>query len=783
LCVGAPARAQPQGASFDVPAGDLSRSLLLFAAQAHVSIGLAPGVACGATLHGLAGRYEIEEGLNRLLAGTGCGFRRIDGGAYFIIATPRPAPRPSLAAPVPLPLEVGEVVVTATRRPVLTSRLAYAVSIAPSTELAQQGIADAGGLALTIPAMTVTNLGAGRDKIVLRGLSDGPLTGRTQSTVGIYLDDVRLTYNAPDPDLRLVDIAQVEVLRGPQGALYGSGSLGGVVHLVTNAPDPRAYAAWISATGSVGRGDPSSVLEAMLNLPTPWGGGAARMVAYAEDDGGYIDDPGQGRRSVNRTIRAGYRFALSQPVGADWSLSAGVVGQGINARDTQYAFAGTKYVRRNAIAEPHDNDFRALHLGAAGDLGWADARVSLANLRHRIDSRYDATSAPPAAAPPGPLAFDDDDDISSLVGEATIAAKPGARLQWLAGGFLARTSQHVSLALHPDGRVDLSVFGEDRRERLVEAALFGEATIPIGKRLSLTAGGRLFTVRSRVTSLITAAAPASPMDFAGRVAATGFAPKLVLAYQQSADLLIYVQAAEGYRAPGLNTTGAPGQAFSDSGDPPPARVYGEDELWSFEAGARARWLDGRIVLRAAAFDAVWKNIQSDQLLPSGLPFTANIGDGSIIGFELEGSYRQDALTVQTALMLNRPELDSANPALPTRLDLSLAGVPHVSGSIVAHYEWPISEAASLSLDGRIAYVGPSRLTFDAQSAPKMGGYFTARLAATFASGGWRLTGAVDNPTDTYANTFAYGNPFTLRTTRQVTPLRPRTASLTVSRAF
>ena len=96
--------------------------------------------------------------------------------------------------------------VLATRRPTPADRLAYAVSAIDGRTLSAQGLRDAGDLAMAVPSMTVTNLGAGRDKIMLRGLSDGPLTGRTQSMVGLYLDDTRLTYNAPDPDLLLVRV-------------------------------------------------------------------------------------------------------------------------------------------------------------------------------------------------------------------------------------------------------------------------------------------------------------------------------------------------------------------------------------------------------------------------------------------------------------------------------------------------------------------------------------------------------------------------------------------------
>jgi outer membrane receptor protein involved in Fe transport len=766
---------------FHIPAKPLQAALVDLANQAGVSMGLSQASACRSPGRTVFGRLSLEAALSRMLAGTGCGYRLLDGGAveiFVLPAQPAPAARPPPAS------ALSELVVVATRRPTPADRLAYPVSAIDQSTVAAQGLRDTQDLALTTPGMTVTNLGAGRDKILLRGLSDGPLTGRTQSMVGIYLDDVRLTYNAPDPDLKLVDMARVEVLRGPQGALYGSGSLGGVLHLVTEAPDARARSGWLAVSGDTTHGGaPSAGAEGVLNAPAPWSGGALRLVAYREVQGGYIDDPGLGRTNVNHAVRSGVRLTMIQQLDPDWSLVTGGVVQFINSRDTQYGLGGSRaFQRRNHLAEPHDNDFAEAHATLLATKGWGELRTSLATVRHRVVSRYDATEAPPVPSPPGPVAFDDDDDISSLVVESTLAAHADARVQWLAGAFYARTRQNISLMLTPQGPPAVPNFQEARRDVLDEGALFGEATAPLGSRLSLTLGGRLFASRTRVSSRIVASGAADAL-FHDRVGHAGFAPKAVLAYRASSSLLIYVQAAEGYRAGGVNTTGTPGQVFRTAGASEPYRFYHPDELWSFEAGARAQLLDGRLTARAAIFHAIWNDIQSDELLASGLPFTANIGDGANQGFEFEGAFRTGALRLGAALLLNHPELDKANPAFPARSELGLAGVPRVSGSLTAHYAWDLGGARSLSLDARYAYVGPSHLTFDARTSPRMGGYRTGRIAATLSRPKWSLTLAVENPTDTIGNTFAYGNPFTLRTTTQTTPLRPRSVSLRVERQF
>jgi outer membrane receptor protein involved in Fe transport len=243
--------------------------------------------------------------------------------------------------------------------------------------------------------VAVTNLGSGRNKIFLRGLSDGSFTGKTQSTVGLYLDDVPITYNAPDPDLRLADIGRVEVLRGPQGTLYGSGSIGGIVRIVTAKPDFTAPSGSLSAEGmATQRGAPSSGLEGMFNLPLADGHAAIRAVLYGDERGGYINNPVLGLRDVNDSRRAGGRISGLAALPQDWTVEAGITHQVIETADSQYTQGLDGPLTRDAsVREPHDNDFSefgvtASHIGAAVDL-----KVSSALIDHILDTRYDATGA------------------------------------------------------------------------------------------------------------------------------------------------------------------------------------------------------------------------------------------------------------------------------------------------------------------------------------------------------------------------------------------------------
>lgn len=788
LAASGPALAADARHDFNVPSQSLKAELVSFAEQAGISVGIDNLQACAATGNAVVGRFTVREGLERLLARTGCTFRFIDPRAVAIVPLPRPAPpRPPAAQPPPPPpatTDVDQLVVVATRRPTLQASLAYPVSLVSSAELQQAGATDLAGVARLTPSMTLTNLGPGRDKILIRGLSDGPLTGRTQAMVGIYMDGLRLTYNAPDPDLLLTDVASVEVLRGPQGALYGSGSLGGVVQINTRPPDPTDYTAALSAGAGVTRGGAgSSVVTGMANLPLLSGQAGLRLVGWREEAGGYIDDPGLGARDINRTVRQGYRATLAVTLTDDWTLSLGGLHQTIDSANTQYATSDVgDYARRTRLAEPHDNDFSALYLNLQGDGGGVQSRLNLAYVRHEVDSRYDASAAPPVPVAGALAAFDDDDAISSLVGEWNLSGETG-RGRWLIGGFAARTQQDIVLSLTGLDPSPATVFTERRDDQLDETALFGQAAFRLGDDWELTLGGRWFWTTGRTESRITAPGAAYSARYGGGWRDSGFAPQVVLSWRPGPWGLVYVQASEGYRGGGINTTGEPGVVFGGGGGAAPLRRFGGDELWSLELGARGAFFDNRLTLQGALFDARWRNIQSDQILPSGLPFTGNIGDGGNRGLELAASWRSGGLRMSGALLLNDPELVRPGPAFPAKSDLLLAGVARATANLQVGKTWTLGDDRQLDLDLGFAWTGRSALTFDALTTRRMGNFTDARLALAYGAGGWRVAASVENLLDDDGDTFAYGNPFTLRTSSQSTPLRPRTLQVTVTRRF
>ena len=405
---------------------------------------------------------SVDQALRKVLDGSQCRFERTSNGAIVIRAETPPARRetaaraaaprtevgPPPASPArpepPVEAVVSEIVVTAGRRAELPGRAPASITALSGAALAARGHNDTEDLSLDVAGMTVTNLGPGRDKILLRGLSDGVFTGQTQTTVGVYLDDTPITYNAPNPDLRLVDVDRVEVMRGPQGTLYGIGSVGGIVRIVTNKPNLDSYAADAEVSLSkTQHGGGNGDAEVTVNLPLVEGRLAVRGAGYVERRSGYIDDVNLGLKNVNDVARDGYRLSAKAVLNQVWSASIGQVHQSIKTDDTQYEEVGFGALRRgNSVREPHDNAFDETFANLDGDFGWGRLTASSSRLVHHLDDQYDAS--PLFGRLSGSAAYDENRRIEILVNQLTLASRGAGRFHRLVGRLRFRTATTLS---------------------------------------------------------------------------------------------------------------------------------------------------------------------------------------------------------------------------------------------------------------------------------------------------------------------------------------------------
>lgn len=782
-----------------IPPRGYADALIDLGVQSNVSIlGTA---ACGAGGRvELSGRFSLQEALERLLAGAPCDYRIVDAHTVRITARSAPpaAPRPAVEPP---PSLLAEVVITATKRPMALERLPAGASALSRDQIEATGARDAAAIVGQLAGVTTTNLGPGRDKLLIRGLSDGSFTGRTRSTVSTYLDDAPINYNAPDPDLRLVDVERVEVLRGPQGALYGSGAIGGVYRIVTRKPDLQRFEAGARAgVAATEGGSNSHELDGYVSVPLVKDRIGVRLTVYDEVQGGYLDDVNLRITDVDQTKRNGGRLAARVRLDDHWRLDALAATQHLRSDDTHYVTAvrplrggaqalaadpdeppvGAPVVRGNRVQETHNNDFR--HAGATLTGEFSDLAVSSSTsyVHHVFSSQYDATDAgpnfPDTATNVG--VYVEKARIGLLVQDLVVRSAGGGPFQWLVGAYGARAleTSRSTLGFLAPGSV-ATAYAENRKDRLFEYALYGEGAYELGEGWTLTVGGRLFQGRVHTTANLAISAPFHPRAFDGRRTSKGFSPKVTLQHEFANGDLVYALFSEGYRPGGLNTSGLH-QIRS-------TRVsFAPDRLRNYELGARLRRFDDRLSVRAAAYYDDWSNIQSDRYRPSGLSYTANVGDARILGVEGEVGYDWPfGLSLRLNGLVTDSKVRNANPDFPQPVTPELPGAPETFGGVLAVYQQAVGPDLTLRLIGEGSYVGRSALSFESAASPRMGHYLRARLSAELSNDRWRLTAYVSNPLNDSGDTFAYGNPFSFGQVRQITPQRPRTFGLQLAAAF
>jgi outer membrane receptor protein involved in Fe transport len=748
-----------------------SEALIDLALQSDVSL-LGAAACAGDSPLGLHGAYSVEEALGRLLAAAPCGWRVVAPGVVQI------QPLAPAAAPTHPPALVGELLVTATKRVQNSDRLAAAISVISRRQLlAATGVIDPGETSGLLAGVLTTDLGPARDKLLLRGLSDGAFTGRSRSTVGTYLDDTPLNYNAPDPDLRLVDVERVEVVRGPQGSLYGGGSISGIYRIVPRKPDLDRFSAELRLTGDITRsGGPSHAMEGFANLPLLNGRLGLRASAYQEVQGGYLDDVILGGKNVDRTMRLGGRVALTLQPTDTWSVDLSATGQHLRSDDTHYTFLGLGLLRAHRIPEPHDNDISLVDATLHGSWSWGDLSASTSYVQHVYSSVYDASRVITlfSADRSGVGLYAERTRTEMLVQDVVLTSRGAGRLGWLAGFYASRTFEDSPSSIQAGADPNLTtVYRDVRRDRIQEFAVYGEAAYQLAPGWRVAAGTRVFQTQVKTRSSVTAEQfPAR--DLARTVVSRGVSPKLTLQHDLASGDLIYAVISEGHRAGGVNSGG--GVALA-----PQREIYGPDRLLNFEVGAKLRLLDRRLTIRSAAFYDLWKNIQTDQFRASGLPYTANVGDAGIAGLEAEADYAFDnGLSVGVNTLLTRTHILRSNPDYAPQLANGLPNAPAISGGVVAEYQRPLTGSLDLRLMGMANYVGRSRVTFDPALSSRMGGYARVRLSAGVGGPHWNAELFVVNPLNNLGNTFAFGNPFTFLQTAQSTPQRPTTVGVTLS---
>jgi outer membrane receptor protein involved in Fe transport len=754
-----------QAVRVDIPAGPISRAITILAQQTGASIGSAidfPKIDVPA----VHGRMMVSEALARLLRGSGLRAVRLGGGIWRIERSPAPAtpirPRRTETA-APTASAEGDIVVTATKHHEALGTAAIPLAVLSPDMLDALGDApDSSSVATALNGLSTTNLGPGRNRLFIRGVADSPLDGFGQSSVSVQVDEARLTYDATDPDLKLIDMAQVELLKGPQGPLYGTGALGGVYRLVPAKPDLTRVAGALRGGLSFNQdGDAAGSVDAMINLPLITDRLGIRAIGYRIGQNGWIDTTGGGH-DINHGRTSGGRIDLRvRPVG-DWTIDLQALSQSSSIADSQYVEGRGTLSRAARLPEPQDTDVTLVSVTASGSLGAARVTMASSVTWQELKATYDASSKAALFGGMVPAAYVDDRHYQVINNEVRVAGSIGA-FDWLAGASLLSASTDATGTLSGATAAPILHF----HRQVTETAVFGEATWHFGPTLRGTVGVRVFESaidderRDRTT------------DATVNRANLRASPSATLAWQPHQRLLVFARYASALRPGGID-------ASSRAGQPP--TTYEADELQAFDLGLRWSMPGERITLDAGLFASTWAHVQADYLGADGLVSTRNAGDATNSGIDVTIGWRPDAHWSLVAGVLAQHARIDASGAAGTPDDRRLPIAPDITTHAEIAYAVEVGEWR-LGVTGRVSYIGDTRLSFDPGLDRESETVALVSTALTAERHGWLVRAGVDNLGNSRADSFAFGNPFSVLATDQHTPVRPRTVSFSVRRNF
>jgi iron complex outermembrane receptor protein len=448
-----------------------------------------------------------------------------------------------------------------------------------------------------------------------------------------------------------------------------------------------------------------------------------------------------------------------------WMIEAGGVLQNINSRDSQYAERGlARLTRASAVPQPFDNDYLLGEVTVTK--AWdGDLRLTSASsiVRHQVSAQSDATPTGGSAR-----VFEQDNDILLASNETRLARTGADGTGWLIGATVVSDTERLTRGLGSPGALT-RITGV--RNAITDLALYSELTLSLGPRLQLTGGGRLAYARLAGEGLDVARHSGAETTRTE----VEVLPSLGLTWAPAERLVVFARYQEGFRPGGLSVGGAASAVQRFQGD----------SIGTIEAGLRFG-RPGRDRWSAATTLSYghWEHIQADLVGSNGLPFSANIGTGRLLGMEASGAWRAFAgLTLQAALFLNDSRLDHPAAGFENARKADLPNIGDLGGRVGADYAVALGNAFDLTLGGSARYVGRSTLGVGPLLDIPQGRYVDTTLTSRVSRGPIGVSVNATNLFDAAGNRFSLGNPFGVTERRQITPLRPRSVSLGVDMRF
>lgn len=574
--------------------------------------------------------------------------------------------------------DASVIVITARRRAEAPEAVPLSVTALSGPELRRSGIENVEDVAKFVPNLSLGAVGVlAAPQMSIRGVFS-PVGA---PTTGLYVDDVPIHVRplgfSGNANLHMFDIQRVEVLRGPQGSLFGAGSMGGAVRVITKQPDPvRASASLFSELSAVRGGDLGFAVEAVAGAPLLRDQAAIRIGAYHRRESGVVDrvdrvsgDPAS--PNIDDIDTTALKVATAANPLENLRLTASLLHQRTSRNDLPIFESSRSFLRQGfLVAQPGRDTVLLPSLTAEADMGSIIATATAAWLRreHRQTSDYstifgELVLGPDAngLSPPGGTRNHTIGAQRDSTAELRLASPPeSGPVRWSVGVFHQRSRLGLDQEVVEPGVEDLArehlggsieeVFGApllpggltySGRERLAERQIagFGELTWQPHSRFELSGGAR-YTRSSLKLNVVSEGLYAGPrLEVTESNTETAFSPRLALSYQPEPGTLLYASASRGFRPGSANTPVPQAACASDLaslGRSSAPSTYGSDGLWSYEVGAKQGRDDTPIRISGSVFQIEWSNIQQSVFLPGcGFSFIDNLGKARNRGFEAE----------------------------------------------------------------------------------------------------------------------------------------------------
>lgn len=706
----------------------------------------------------------------------------------------------------PAKTETPDIVVTASKRAERLMDTPIAISVVSSKLIVQQNLKSFQDYASLVPSLNQAGgLGAGSGTIILRGLNTGPQS--LTNTTAVYLGDTPFTpqgsfaigaFQTPDPDL--VDVDHIEVLKGPQGTLYGASSLGGLIRIIPKEADVDATAvtgnlragASVAEGGDYGYDVRGSVYGALVP-----GKLAIGVSGFARREPGFITNKVTGTDNLGRVNAYGGSITLAYRPFDDLTIRGRfllenerqigqIYQQDIQGTNTpQY---GTR-TQSQVIDQYSNPDYRLFELSADYKTPIGTLTATLSHTYTQLSQSSDYTSSYNILTPDpandlviGTYAY----QTRATNEELRFASNKIGPFEFLLGAYHTYQDSRYPLVyngynpdLTPLAAPYNNLFTQGVTNYYKEWAVYGNATYYITNRLDLTGGIRYASDKQSGIITLTGAYGIPPVNLQSSDSKILYQANL--RWRPSDDLSLFFRTATGYRPGGpQNNPGAPSKSFQP------------DTVTDYELGAKASLFDRHLSLEATLYYMDWRDVQLNGLI-SGITFVANGGTARVKGIELQANYQAaQGLTLGTAFGYNHAELETVGTAAAASIGAQagdrLPASPRVTFSAYGDYSFPLSDKVKGSVGATVRYQGDQVSAFSLDPVNVfhvVPDYTTVDLRTSLSFGRYTLRAIVQNVTDKNG----YSGYFTGQiipgqgTPSQAYLIRPRTFSLSASVDF